>query len=306
MQAYHSPLKPNIVLKNHWLIALRNFQKHWSFTLINSVGLTLGIAGSLLIFLWVQDELGYDHFHTNGEQLHQVMYNAEVQGEIRTGNQMPYPMATVLQDDYPEIERTVLTTPAWPLLLSYQEKSLNERGIYAGSDFFSLFTFPLLRGDATEILTAPGRIVLSESLATKLFGTDWAQREIVGKTITVGKDASLSVAGVFQDVPAQSSLQFDYVIPMQQLVSQNSQSHYPENWGNFLFILYVEVAEQTDAEALNQKIANTYQRYTQDLFPEQADAQNSIFLQPFGNRHLFGKYEKRPAGGRLDSVRAHL
>ena len=99
------------------------------------------------------------------------MFNSEVQGEILTGDQMPYPMATVLQDDYAEIEQTVLTTYAWSQLLRYQEKSLKEKGMYAGPDFFSLFTFPLLRGDAAEILTAPGRIVLSESLVAKLFGT---------------------------------------------------------------------------------------------------------------------------------------
>ncbi len=300
---FHSP-KPIIMLKNHWLIAVRNFRKHWTFALINVIGLTLGIAGSLLIFLWVQDELRYDRFHTHGDQLHQVMFNSEVQGEILTGDQMPYPMATVLQDDYAEIKQTVLTTYPWSRLLRYQEKSLKERGMYAGADFFSLFTFPLLQGEAAEILTAPGRIVLSESLAAKLFGTDWEQGEIVGKTITVGDNTSLSVTGVFRDVPAQSSLRFDYVIPMQQLLSQNPRSNYPDSWGNFMFVLYAAVAESVDREALNQKVADTYQRYTQDVFPEWTDAQNSIFLQPFGDRHLYGTFANgRPVGGLIQYVR---
>lgn len=290
------------MLKNHLLIALRNFRKHWSFTLINIIGLTLGIAGSLLIFLWVQDELRYDTFHTNGDQLYQVMFNTEIQDEIRTGNQMPYPMATALQSDYPEVARAVRTTYPQSLLFHHRNQSFTERGIYADPDFFTTFTFPLIRGEAEQLLNAPNQITLSESLAAKLFGTDWEQQDVLGKTITVGDDQLFSVSGIFQDVPSHSSLQFEYVVSLDKYLSDHPW--YEDNWGNFQFISYVLLTPQTDVEAFNQKIADTYQRYTQGMFPGRENRQSSVFLHAFLDKHLYSDFENgRSAGGLIQYVR---
>jgi len=172
------------MLRNYLTIAFRNFWKYKGFTAINVIGLTLGIVCSILILLWVQDELTTDRFHQQGEKIYRVMFNMKYpDGTISTWSNAPYPLVEVLEKEYPDVEHAALVSWNNDLLFSLDENHYKESGYYASPDFFKIFTFPLLQGDPDKVLDDIHAVVISESLAAKLFGEDWEEQTVVGKIV---------------------------------------------------------------------------------------------------------------------------
>ena len=160
------------MLKNYLKTALRNFWRQKTYSLINITGLSVGLACSFLIFLWVSHELHYDRFQAEGDQLYRAMRNYYTKERIYTWSANPMPLAKGLEEEYPEITHAVLINWNQHLLSRGEDIIFRERGLYAGPAFFQIFTFPLLQGDPETALSAPDAIAISEGLAKKYFGTE--------------------------------------------------------------------------------------------------------------------------------------
>ncbi|MEM6843607.1 MAG: ABC transporter permease [Bacteroidota bacterium] len=279
------------MLRNYLLTALRSFAKKKSYTFINILGLAIGLASSFLIFLWIQSEYQIDRFHANGQRLYQVLRHVHyVSGQTLTYQTIPKPLAQVLEDEFPEIQAAELISWEEESLLTYDENSYREQGNFVGEDFFEIFSYPLIEGDPATVLNELDAIVISETMAQKYFGDQSA----VGKIIRFEDREDLRVSGVFRDIPWQSSIDFDFVRPMERFIRDNS---WVEEWGSNGLRLFVLVAAQTDITQLNSKIKDIVdERQTYD------DA--DVFLKPYADRYLYSEYEDgQLIGGRITYVR---
>ena len=279
------------MLTNYLIAAFRSFRKQKVYSFINLTGLTLGLAGSLLIVLWVQDELRVDQFHARGDRLFLVMKNDFYSdGQIETNPATPGPLAEALAAEVPEVDQVVRTTGNWEQLLSVGDDHFKERGYFADSTFFELFSFPLLAGDPSTVFRDVSSIVISEPLALKYFGS---AGQAVGKTIRLNHEADYRISGVFQEVPTHSSLQFDFVLPFS--VVWNTNEHI-QSWGNNFISTYVLLHPQASPATVGAKIKDMVKK-------RYAEANTELFLFPFAQQYLTEFAGGKPSGGRIVLVR---
>ncbi|RYD88190.1 MAG: ABC transporter permease, partial [Sphingobacteriales bacterium] len=195
------------MLKNFIKIAWRNLYKNKSISVIHILGLTIGITVCMMIFLYITNEFSVDKFHKQGNNIYRVM-----RGFDPTKSRVPYlsgPYAPALLNDFPnEIKRAVRVMPL-EALFTVENRSFNEKGVYATDvDFFSLFSFPLIKGNPATALKDPGSVVLTETAAKKYFGN----QNPMGKVLNMDKTQPMKVTGIAKDVPSNSHLDFDMVI----------------------------------------------------------------------------------------------
>lgn len=180
------------MLTNYLKIAWRNLLRNKTFSTINILGLALGMACSLLILLWVQDEVSMDRFHTKNERIFRVMENQAWAGQdVGTTPSTPGILAENLKKDFPEIEKATVMTWEQNFLLTVGNTFGKEKGRFASGDFLSIFSFPLLQGDSRTALTRPDAIVISEKLAHKYF----PNQDALGKTVRLNNTDDLMVTG---------------------------------------------------------------------------------------------------------------
>ena len=242
------------MFKNYLLLALRNLKKQKVFTMINIAGLTVGIISCLMIFLFVQHEFSYDNFHKEGKDIYRVMRVAERNGSRESIPYLSPPYATALKNDYPDaIKRAVRIMPSGGLV-SYQNTAFTEKRLYySDADFFELFDFEIIKGNKKDVLKDPGNVVLNESTARKYFGDE----SPLGKVITVDKQLQLKVSGIAKDVPANSHLNFDLVIP----ISNFSAADWFQVWNNNNLFTYVQLNATTDKNTLIQSFPAFMDKY---------------------------------------------
>ncbi len=272
-------------------LAARNFRRHRSSFFINLIGLSTGLACALLIFLWVNDEWQVDKFHENDERLYQVMEQQDYAEGLLTTTSTPGLLAETLKEEVPEIEFAATITWPDPHTFSVGEKNIKLRGYDAGADFFRLFSFPLLHGRPEQVLQDINAVVLSRSAAEQFFGS---AAGAVGQVIELDHEEVLTVTGVFEDPPARSTLQFDFVLPFEKFKKENE---WVLSWGNNGPGTIVTLIEGADAEAVSAKIADFVTQRNED-------SNVTLFLKPYSERYLYGRYEDgRIAGGRIEYVR---
>ncbi|HEY2727434.1 MAG TPA: ABC transporter permease, partial [Parafilimonas sp.] len=153
------------MIKNFFKVAFRNLLRNKAFSIINIAGLTIGMASAILILLWVQNEMSYDRFHANGDRLYEVFGNDVSDGKLNTSSATPEIMAPILTNDVPEIEKVSRITWGENYLLSVGDKSLKANGNLVDPSFLSMFSFPLIKGNADNVLSDPYSIVLTQELA---------------------------------------------------------------------------------------------------------------------------------------------
>lgn len=278
------------MIRNYFKTALRNFRRNKSSFLINVVGLSIGMACSILILLWVVDELSYDRFHANSDRIFRVMEHQDYSDEIFTTTSTPGILAPALKEEVPEIEYA--TTYTWNMnyLFTKDDKSLKENGIYARPDFFHILTIGLEAGNRNELLTNPYSVVISQDLAQKYFGSE----NPVGQSVTINQDEVHTVTGVFRKLPDHSSLQFDYVLPFEDWLKNNE---WATEWGNNGPRTIVSLHKQADAAAVSDKIKNFIKERNEGSVVE-------MFLYPFADLYLYGRFvDGKVTGGRIDYVR---
>lgn len=240
------------MIKNYLKIAWRNLMKNKIFSFINILGLTIGITVCLMIFLFIMNEFSFDKFHAKGKNIYRVMrsYDANKQG-------VPYlsgPYATALLNDFPgEIEKAVRVMPTNGLV-SFGNTSFNEKKVYiTDPDFFSLFSFLLVKGNAATVLKDPASVVLTETTAKKYFGKE----DPVGKTIELDKHLQLKVTGVAKDVPSNSHMDFDLVMPL----SNYYNADWFKVWINNNLFTYVQLKQNVNVKQLEKRFPQFVDKY---------------------------------------------
>jgi len=241
-------------LKTAW----RKMKRQRGYAFINVAGLAVGLACSLFIWLWVQDELSFDRFHANAPALFRIEQDQSGgQGTFHVYVTM-YPMGPAVQAAIPEIKRAVRYSPVPGVLIRSGEKVFFENRVRAvDPDFLAAFTFPLLRGDRASALKDPRSILITEGMATKYFGSE----DPVGKILVLNNSHSLAVTGVMKKVPANSTIGFDLLVPFEFLRSLGVNI---DAWGTNNIITWVELNDPDAAAAVGDKIT----KYMTDAFFE--------------------------------------
>lgn len=283
------------MMKHNFLITYRGFLRNKTSFLINLLGLSTGLACVLLIYLWVSDELNVDNFHQKDGQLYQVMHNLQFPDDIMTLGGTPIPLAEALAQEVPEVESALAISRGDQRpegVLSIGEHMLTARGIHAGENFFNVLSYRLLHGNSKEVLANKNSIVLSESLAQKIFPS---ATEAIGQTLEwkdQRSEGSFLVTGVFSNPPANSTIQFDFIFPLQILLDANPES---KEWYSSHAQTLLVLQEGTNIEQLNRKIAK-FIKGRHSLSSEIS----SLFVQQFSSKYLYGHYENGvQAGGRI-------
>jgi hypothetical protein len=278
------------MLRNYLKTSFRNLLRYKSYSFINIFGLTVGLATSIFIFMWVTDEMSYDNFHAKSDRIYRVMSNFQyTDGSIETGWATPVRLSEVMQADIPEIDQVLRISWNNEMLFKYGEKSLNENGLFGDSTIFSIFTFPLVKGDAANPMPGLNSVAISEKLAHKYFGNE----DPMGKVFRVGQKYDLMVSSVFADVPKNSTLQFDYIIPYENWYKENK---WAENWGNNGMQTFASLKPGASIAAANEKMDGIILKNCKDCL-------NHPFLYPYGNLRLYHRFKDgQNAGGRIDYV----
>ncbi len=279
------------MLSNHLKIAFRNLTKNRLYSFLNIVGLSVGLAGGILVLLWTSFEVSFNKSHTNLPSIHLMMQNQTQGGVTYTFQSMPGPLAAGLRSEFPEVEWAARTSWNSKYLLTVGEKKTYERGFYAEPDLFNIFKFPVLAGNPIAALRESGSVVITERTAKKFFGSE----DPIGKTIRVENEHTLIVGAVIADIPANSTLIFDVVMPF-SIIERLNLSHINSSWGNNSWQTWVSLNPQTDLTALNAKLEN----YIQTKNPE---AGAHAMAYPLAQYHLYGKFKDgKPNGGRIQII----
>jgi len=294
------------MLRNYVLVALRNLWRQKGYALINIFGLTIGVASSILILLYVVNELTYDRFHENSDRIYRVWISGSMPAtEMRHAVSSP-PMAEAMLNDYPEVEQSCRLRLAGGWLVRQGDRVFNESDqefIFADSTFFDLFSFRLIKGDPKSCLAEPRSIVLTEEYARKYFG----EEDPIGKTLKIEQDTALSViTGVMEDFPQNSHFHCKMLGSLSTLGNSRST-----NWLNHNFHTYVLLREGTDPMEFEAGMRQMLIKYVGPLLQqflgvsiEEFEASGNSYgykLQSLEDIHLHSdlQYELEPNGNPL-------
>ena len=267
------------MLRNYLTIAFRNLQRDIAFSYINIAGLSLGMASSLLIALWVWNEISYDSFHSNQKQLTKVWSNTFVEGEIESRSAVP-PLLYKELLKYAEIKSTSLSNGETPHLLTYGDKKIKLEGRNVSPEFLEMFQFDLIQGTARQVLTDPHSIVLTQATATILFGND----DPLNKLIQLDNQFEVKVTGILKDIPPNSSFRFDYLLPFSLFESNTVWAKECMNdWDCDWLRVYAELQPDAKIEVVNEKIKNIIRDHASSL-------KKDVFLYPMDRWHLHGNF----------------
>jgi putative ABC transport system permease protein len=282
------------MLKNYVLVMLRSLRKNGTYSFINISGLAIGITCSLLILLWVFDELTFDKFHPKADRLYQVWINATFDGKINSWTSLPLPTYEALKTQNSNIKSTCVTDWGGDHLLTAGETRVYKRAFYASPEYLEMFEFPLLKGNATQVLDDPTSIIISESLAKILFG----DKDPINQTVRVDNANDLKVTGVLKDVPKNSSFQFDCLLPWQLKVKmENWVKESQTNWGNNSFQIFMELNDAKNQAAVEASIKDLIMKH------EPEDFKRELFLHPLLKWRLYSDFENgKSAGGGIEYV----
>jgi putative ABC transport system permease protein len=269
------------MLWNYLKVIWRNIRRYKGYSFINIVGLAVGLASCILILLWVQDELSYDRFHNNGNDLYRVV--AEWRKTEPATHYWPVcaPLAPALKGEYPEIIKAArFTRLRRGQLVKFRDKNFTEAQIcLTDPDFFQMFTFPFVKGDVQTALSNPESIVLTEEMAAKYFGIE----DPLGKTLNINNEYDFTVTGVVKNIPHNSHLRFDFLASFVRIEDFERAWAVLDNWTLNGFATYVELEESVSAAALTDKISD----YLQRKIPESKDV---LYLQPIRDIHLYSSH----------------
>jgi len=256
------------MFKNYFIISFRNIRKYKGYSFINISGLAIGITCFILIMLWVQDEIGYDRFHTKREHIYRVESNLTTQ---------PAPLAPHLKENFPGVVNSVRFSSFNNADVRYKDKRFIEPGFdLADNSVFEIFTFPLLRGNPEDVLKKPYCVVISEETAQKYFGDE----DPVGKSLTVENNYQFTITGIMKNVRDNTRLRCDFLASFETLISLRPVIR--NHWGDHAYFTYVLLNENIDYRELNVKIKNI----VIDKIPD-ANMSVPLSLMPFGRLHLY-------------------
>ena len=277
------------MFKNFIKITWRNLLKNKSFTVINIVGLAVGMASAALILFWVQNEASYDQFHNNKDRLYQ-MYNRSVfDGKLWCWGTTPKPMQATLKQDYPQVDEAARTNSC-QFLFTKGEKHLNIQGAFTDPDFLTIFSFPLIKGNPQTALKNINDIVLTEKMAKKLFGDE----DAFGKTVKLDSVDYFTITGVLKDLPNNTQFDFEYLLPY---IYYDKVYGADKQWGNNSTSTFITLKPGVTEAAFNSRIKNITRSHSdiKDI---------DVFAHPATKWRLYSEFENgKIVGGRIETIR---
>jgi putative ABC transport system permease protein len=269
------------MIKSYFKIAFRNIWKNKASSLINILGLTIGLCSCMLIGLYIIHELSYDQFEQKGDRIVRVIMSYKFDGgsELKKGDFTSARVGPVFKQTFPEIESAVRMSSA-SRVVHYQDKLINEGNfMYADASFFKLFSFKLLQGDSQTALNDPKKVILTASTAKRYFGNEPA----IGKVLRVGSDTNFyQVTGVMQDCPSNSQIKFDFLASWTSLGVKEWENSY---W-NANFTTYFLLKNKESLAPLQAKITTFMKK---EMAGQGATV--NFELEPFKSVHLYSPYE---------------
>ena len=274
------------MIKNLLLVALRNFKRDKWYSVLNLLGLSIGITFSLFLIFYVRDELSFDRFNEKVDRIYRI------DGFIEEAGKPPFkvaysqtPLAPTLQKDYPEVEEAMRFIPAGKNMYKHGELHLYEDKVfYADSNVFRVFTFPFIQGDPRTALNAPKTVVLTESVAQKFFGS---VGKALGQSLENANGDVFKVTGIIKDVPTNSHIRFN------MLLSANTLPRNDNNWGNFNVYNYVLLKPHTDPAAFEKKLLPMYDKHMASIF-RQFNVKVHYMVHPITYIHLHSDMQLEP------------
>lgn len=270
------------MLTSYLKLAIRNLGRHKGYTFINISGLAIGMACCLLIMLWIQDETGFDRFNTHADNMYRVLtLNADDPTDVAAVSAGI--LGKAVKDDVPEVIGATRVMPWSRRLVEYmpsdQESdhvSNEERGTLVDTDFFEMFTYPFLRGDPESAFSELKSIIVTEGMAARFFGRD----DPIGNVVTVNSGDDFIVSGVIEDIPSNSHLQFDFLIPFDNLLQWSGPG--VNSWTNVSFYTYLMLQEGASVQDVNTKMMQ--------LVDANDPEKHSYILQPLTQIHLYSNF----------------
>jgi putative ABC transport system permease protein len=279
------PNKRPAMLKSYFLLAWRNLLKHKASAITNIGGLALGLTTSILVMLFLVDELRFDKFHRNIADLYLLMKNQQLADGVRTDRTAAGPIAATLQHDLPEVKYTARMANTGTIA-RIGDKKISIDGIYTDTAFFDMMTFPAVAGDPGLAMHDDNSIILTESAAKKLFGegTPLNQTFIIDDTVPV------RVAAIIRDVPTNSTIKFEYVRPFNTFERQNT---WLKKWDDNRILTWIQLKPNTNIQAFNNKA-------TKILQTRGNDTTVSTFAMPMASLRLHSGFNNgKQSGGKI-------
>ena len=279
-----------MILKNYLKITFRSLWQQKVYSFINIFGLAVGLSSTLLILLWINDELGYDRFHEKEDYLYQAWNRGVFDGDLNCWRTTPSLLGPALKKEFPEIHEMTRMNWVSAKLLKVKDKQLHIRGTEVDPGFLAMFSFPLLKGDAQTALDGVNSIVITESLAKKLFG----RQNPMNQVIRYENKENFVVKGVLEDLPANTSFNFEFILPWEYLKKNGQDFGY---WGNNSYQNYVELLPGTSIDEVNKKIKDITIRNSG------GEEDTEVFLHSIKNWRLYSSFENgKIAGGRIEYI----
>ena len=277
---------------HNFLIVWRNIRNNKTHSLVNILGLVVGMIAAILIFEYVIFEWSYDRFHTDYQDIYRVVNDRYQHGQRIQHGMITYPMVgPAMQQDYPEVALYTRMLPRERTGIIYKNQPFTESEVfYADEHFFSVFDFPLLAGDRQMALSAPNAVAISESLARKIFGDNegrWDQ--VLGETLGIfNRQNPCKLAAVFKDVPENSHLRFQLLISYSSFIASGNEWADQSRQISDIYH-YVKLSPNTDPTHLNQKLEEFGVKYFGE--GEISGSVEKFYLQPLKEAHLFSDFD---------------
>lgn len=266
------------MIKNVVKTALRHLYKRKAFSIINILGLSVGLTCCILILLWVNDEMSYDRFHDNFRNIYRVGEMQKQGKEDFPVGVTPAPLGPGLVEEFPEIISSVRLQHSVSGLIKHEDNVFNEsRILLADENFFEMFSFNLIKGDSEQVLKDPYSFVISEDISQKYFG----DADPIGKTLTFNNRIELTVTGVCENPPANSHIKFSMIAPFKILATFGYDIE--TSWGSNSYITYVQLQENSSFKAVNDKIRDFLSDHDPGYYVK-------LHLQPLKHIHLRSNY----------------
>jgi putative ABC transport system permease protein len=270
------------MLKNYFKIAWRNILRNRGLSMINVGGLAIGLAGTLAIALFVWDEYSYDRFHPGFENIYRLVEEQTQGGNRYDVAVTPGPLAPALESDFSEVLQTCRISRTWQAAILKVENQRIEtpQVLIVDNSFFSLFDFKILKGNSELALQNPDEVVISESLAEKLFGGNWETEQIIGNEIEYNSEKLLKVAGVIENAPVNSHIQYDLLLSYK--IEETNSNNY--NWNSNNAHTYLSLNSLSYPGDFNTKIENYLSNFS-------SDSTTTLALQPLSEIYLYSDFD---------------
>ena len=283
------------MIKNFFKVAVRNLWKHKGYSFLNIFGLAMGMTCSLLILLWIRDEQSVDGFHARKDRIYRMYERQYYDGKIEAGYFTPGVLAAEMKKVLPEVE--LATGFKWEAESTFQvgDKILKEKGSAASSDFFRIFSYPLLQGNPATALPSLSDIAISRKMAVDLFGS---VQGAMGKTVRYQNRKYFTVTAVFEDLPENTSDKFDYLLHWDIFLEENS---WAKDWGNNGPSTYLLLRKDANPALVNKKITKFLDNYNKE---QSKSFRIELGMQRAADVYLHGSFKNgKIVGGRIEYVR---